>query len=193
MKPFLVFLLTFINLNLFSFEKLADKYCVAFGKKDAPYKVVEYFSFACPHCVALFKKDFETVKKKLIEEGKVYWVFHPVPLDLSTIQAMICLEKLSHGEKQLFLDAILGEADLEDSSITACLMQKAMEVLHKPLPQLLSKEFISSDPAFQDAFLFLKQKERIEAIPAAEINGRLFPEEIPENSFIEAYIKKDKS
>lgn len=176
------------NIVQTKFKKLSEKYCVYFGNKDSSNLVTEYYSFSCPHCLNLYRKDFEKIKKKLIKEDHVHFVFHPVPLDLVTIQAMICLEGLSSEEKCLFLDAILSEAD-SDSFITAQLMQKAMELLKKPIPQLLDQEFVMNHPAFQDAFDFISQEDRITAIPSVDINGRLFSEEIPEYLFIAAQIE----
>jgi len=162
---------------------------VSFGNESAPNKITEYFSFACPHCVALFRKDFSNIKEKLINQNQVRWIFHPVPVDLQTVQAMICLENLSLPEKRLFLEVLLEEADMEDPDITSQLMKRAMEILKKPIPQLEQKEFISDQPAFQSAFTFLKQEDIVKTIPSVEINGKFFPEEIPECSFVEKYLK----
>lgn len=170
-----------------SFKKLPEKYCVHFGNKDSLNLVTEYYSFSCPHCLNLYKKEFEKIKKNLIHENHVCFVFHPIPLDLLTIQAMICLERLSSEEKCLFLDAILNEAD-ENPLITAKLMQKAMEVINKPIPQLLEQDFIMSHAAIQDAFDF-SQENPITVMPSVDINGKLFLEEIPDYLFIFEHIK----
>lgn len=186
-----LFLFLLMQARLVSIEKLNEKYCVSFGNPNAKNKVIEYYSFSCPHCIALFRKDFNLVKERLIEKGNIYLVFHPIPLDLQTVQAMVCLSKLSEEEKRLFLDAILSEADIEEPKITSMLMQKAMEILKKPQKDLQDKDFISAQEAFQDAFRFLKQEDQIEAIPTAEINGRLFRTEVPECVFIEKHLAKD--
>lgn len=191
MKRILCVLLIMTQQHLISWEKLNDKYCVSFGNPKALNQVTEYFSFACPHCVALFKAEFSKIKDRLIDSDKVYWTFHPIPADLQTIQAMMCLENLPLREKKLFLEVLLEEADMEDPEITSQLMQRAMEILNKPIPDLQNKNFISESNAFQAAFEFLKQEDHIKAIPSVEINGRLFPSAIPECAFVEGHLKKD--
>lgn len=175
--------------NRSGFKKLPDKYCVYFGNKDSLNLVTEYYSFTCPHCLNLYRKEFVQIQNNLIKKNQVHFVFHPVPLDLVTIQAMICLEHLSSEEKCLFLDAILSEADT-DSFITAQLMQKAMVLLKKPIPRLLEQDFVINHTAFQDAFEFISQENHITAIPSVDINGRLFSEEIPEYLFITAHLER---
>jgi hypothetical protein len=66
-------------------------------------------------------------------------------------------------------------------------MQAVMEVLGRPLPDLAEMEFLEKTDAFQDAFLFLKQKDVIKAIPMVEINGKL-REEYPTREFLEREI-----
>ncbi|PJD94539.1 MAG: hypothetical protein CK425_11200 [Parachlamydia sp.] len=185
----LILSLVLMSINLHAWEPLSEKYCVSFGNEAAPCKIIEYFSFACPHCVALFRKDFSNVKEKLINQNKVSWTFHPVPVDIQTVQAMICLENLSPPEKRLFLEVLLEEAEMEDPDITSQLMKRAMEILKKPLPLLQQKDFISDQPAFQSAFLFLKQEDIVKTIPSVKINGKFFAEEVPECSFVEKYLE----
>lgn len=155
-------------------------------------KVVEYFSFHCPHCIALFRKDFSKIRSDILEKEGVYWEFHPVPLDMVTVQAMACLSKLSDTQKQLFLEVILEESDLENPLLTTVLMKKAMEVFKVPLPDLEEKEFLTNQEAFQEAFEFIQQEDIVEAIPSVEINGTLYQDEVPEYSFIKNQIEKEK-
>lgn len=111
------------------FKPLDPKYCISYGNNQAPYTIVEYFSFQCPHCIKLFRSDFEKIKTKLIDTGKVRFTYHPVPQDLATLQAMICFEKLTEAEKRLFLEVLFEEAVPEDPDLMAKLMMKAMKSL----------------------------------------------------------------
>lgn len=77
---------------------------------------------------------------------------------------------------------------LDDANLSLIYMQKAMEIFDKSLPDLKEKEYLSKTRAFQDAFQFLKQKEKIDAVPTVEINGELFLREIPSQEFIEKHI-----
>lgn len=190
MKYFIISLLIFfLPTHGFCLDKLNSDYLIKFGDPESKIQIVQYFSFMCPHCLGLFRKDFQEIKRGYIETGKACWVFHPVPMDLLTVQAMDCLEKLSEKEKRIFLTAIFEIMSFDDTSLSLSYMQKAMEVFNKPIPDLKEKEYLSKTRAFQDAFQFLKQKEKIDAVPAVEINGELFLREIPSQEFIEKHVK----
>lgn len=190
MKYLLCFLsLLYAPVQGFCVEKLRSDYLVTFGHPEASIQVVQYFSFTCPHCLSLFRKDFQALKATYLDTKKIAWIFHPVPMDLLTVQAMACLEKLSEKEKRIFLEALLEMIPLDDAALSVCYMQKAMELFDKPLPELQEKTYLSHTQAFKEAFLFLKQKEKIEVVPIVEINGLLFPNEVPDQAFIEQKLK----
>lgn len=190
MTPFYSLALALLfMLPIGALEKLPAEYRITYGNPQAKFKVIEYFSFMCPHCVALFRKEFQGIKNTLIDQEGIYFEFHPVPQDLPTVQAMICFEQLSNDEKQLFLEAILDSVNIEDSTTTPLLMQRAMEIFKKPIPKLHEEAFISDTKAFQRAFEFIKQEDRIEAIPTIEINGKLYPNDVPERELIEKKIE----
>jgi Thioredoxin len=189
MKWFWFFLCShLLPLQGFCLEKLNSDYLISFGNPDAPIKVIQYFSFTCPHCLGLFKRDFHQIKEKYLEENAISCVFHPVPMDLLTVQAMDCLEKLSEKEKRIFLTALLEVIPIDDSATAVLFMQKAMEIFNKPLPDLQDKDYLSKTRAFKEAFLFLRQEDKINAVPTVEINGQFFPREIPSQEFIESRI-----
>lgn len=178
----LLFILSFVQ--VFAIEKLSKDYLVYYGKEDAPVNIIQYYSFTCPHCVALFRKQFQQIKENYIDTGKIAWVFHPVPMDLLTIQAMDCLQKLSPREKKIFLEAILEEVLIDKPKLSATFLQKAMEVFEKPIPNLQEKGYLSETNAFLDAFHFIKE-ETIEAVPSVEVNGMFIEGQVPDVAFIE--------
>ena len=183
--PRLLCLLLLLPHTAFSIEKLPEPYLIHLGSSKAPLKIVQYYSLTCPHCVALFRKQFQQIKHDHIETDQVQWTFHPVPMDLPTVQAMECLSKLSPKEKEIFLEAILEELAIDKPTFTATLMQKGMEVLKKPITKLQDKEYLSHTTAFDDAFHFLKQNDELNAVPAVEVNGAFIAGEIPDRSFIQ--------
>ncbi len=174
----------FFSFPIYGIEKLPDTYQVAFGNPEAKVKVVEYFSLVCPHCLTLFRKDFKVIKEKYIDPGHVYWVFHPVPQDLVTVQALACLKTLTAREQRVFLEALMEEVEIEEPLLSTQLMIKAMEIFGKPIPDLQEKEYLSNTDAFQEAFKFLKQEDSIRAIPSVEINSVYFSKEVPDVAFI---------
>ncbi|WP_068470638.1 thioredoxin domain-containing protein [Candidatus Protochlamydia phocaeensis] len=181
------------SLSLFkahAIERLNEEYLISYGDPNARVQVVHYFSFLCPNCISLFQREFSEIKAKFLDTKKVHWIFHPVPMDVLTFQGMVCLQKLTPKEKRIFLEAILEETALEDPTLSAIMMEKAMEVFNKPIPNLQDKTYLSSIPAFKDAYSFVTQQEKILAIPTVEINGKLYSKDIPEVEFIELKLKE---
>ena len=169
-------------------QKLEPKYCIAYGDQSAPIHVVEFFSFQCPHCIALFRSDFETIKNEFIETGKIYFEFHPIPQDLPTAQAMVCFENLTENEKRIFLEVVFEEAIPSDPDFMAQLMKAAMNVFKKPQPYLEDTEYLRRHQVFVEIYDFIKQ-EKILAVPTVEVNGRLYAKEMPDYHFIKAFVE----
>lgn len=174
----------------FCMEKLQDKYQISYGDPNAPIKIVEYFSFQCPHCLSLFRKDFKRIEKSLIDSKEVHWIFHPIPSDLVTVQGMVCLAKLNAGYKKIFLEAVLEEAEADNSDFTSLIMLKVMELLKNPISELNNKDFLEKTDAFHDAFNFLVQEDQISAVPTIEVNGKLIPKELPEYEFVQKIVRR---
>lgn len=193
MKKYTLLILFFLaSIQSFAFEKLSDAYTVKYGREEASVQIIQYFSFTCPHCIALFRKQFQQIKERYIDTGKISWLFHPVPMDLLTVQGMECLQRLSPYEKKIFLEAILEEVEIDRPKISALMMQKGMEIFGKAIPKLCEKDYLSETNTFYDAFNFLKQDEKIEAVPAVELNGNFLPGEIPDIEFIEKALLATK-
>lgn len=186
MKKIVFFLL--LSIQAFALERLPKDYLVIYGKEEAPLTIVQYYSFLCPHCVSLFRREFNEIKEKYINKGKVLWIFHPVPMDLLTVQGMDCLQKLSSKEKKIFLEAILEEVLIDDPKLSAVFMQKAMEVLGLPIPDLQEKKYLSETKAYLDAFQFLKNEKQVEAVPSIEVNQTFIDGKVPDCAFIEKLL-----
>ncbi len=166
------------------FEKLPLAYHIGYGDRDAPIRVVEYFSFTCQKCLKLIREEFDGIKGKYIDSGKVYWVFHPDPADKLTLQAMLCLEKLDDAQKRLFFEVISKNLDSRSLHLGCSMMQTAMEYFKLPLPELDKMDYLEATDAFRGAFAFLKQADVIQSVPTIEINGTL-RDEFPSRRFLE--------
>jgi protein-disulfide isomerase len=57
-------------------EALSER---SIGSPDAPFVIREYSSLSCPHCAQFHERTFPHIKEKLIDTGKVRWVFSPFP------------------------------------------------------------------------------------------------------------------
>jgi hypothetical protein len=183
------FFLLAIPVLLSGLEKLDSAYLISYGNPNAPIKLVHYFSFTCPTCVSLFRDEWDEIKDTLIDTGKVHWTFHPVPADLLTVQGMECLQHLSEREKKIFFEALFAEMHVESPELSALLMEKGMELFKKPIPGLRDRSYLEKTDAFMSAFNFLKQTEKIIAVPTAEINGKMYPKEMPDREFLNRKLK----
>jgi len=174
----------------FSLEKLDEKYLIKMGDPDSKVQIIQYFSMTCPHCLSLFKKDFQIIKEKYLDTKKASWIFHPIPLDSLTIQLMDCLSKLNPRQKEIFFEALFDTIIIQDGSdIVLFLIQEAMKTFNHPIPELDNKSYITKTQAFTDAFNYIRQEDRLDAVPAVEIDGILYRREIPDLTFIEKQMQ----
>lgn len=179
-----IFFVTTMLLNnyLASFEQLPSECRVTYGNSDAPIKITEYFSLSCSKCIETFRKEFHHLREKYINSQEVYWVFHPHPADLLTLQAMHCMEKLSPIEKRIFLETIIET--IQEPSEGCFAMQVAMQTFGKPIPQLSDLKYLKNTFSFSRAFRYLNQPDVLAELPTVEINGVIY-DEFPNSKFLE--------
>lgn len=178
-----------VVLSCYGFERIEETYCIPYGNPTAPLKIREYYSFSCPKCLDLYQKEFTKIKSEYIDTGKVYWIFHPDPVDLSTLKAMDCLSRLDSKQKRLFFESLFEAMRPSTLHKAPKLMKKAMEYFKKPISKLEELKYLETTLAFQAAFEFLKQNPPIHAVPTIEIEGEIF-EEMPTLAFIHEQIEK---
>ena len=78
------------------------------GKPDAKVTVGEYFSLTCTHCAAFAASTFPEVKKNLIDNGTVKWVFHDYPLDQVALTAAMVARYLPVDRYEPFINALFS-------------------------------------------------------------------------------------
>lgn len=173
----------------FSFEKLPPEYLVAYGKKDAKVEIIQYFSLSCPHCVQLFKNDFIKIREQYINTGDLRYVFHPVPMDLTTVQFMCCLERLDENQKRVLLKVLLEELSLENPDFNVLVMKRGMEIFNNQVNDLDKETFVKSSNAFNAARDFITQEGSLKVVPSIQIGDRVI-EKAPEYNFIALVMNK---
>lgn len=57
------------------------------GNADAPNIIIEYASLSCVHCANFHIQNFDAIKEKYIDTGKVKFIFRDFPLDLPAMIA----------------------------------------------------------------------------------------------------------
>ncbi|CCB87835.1 thioredoxin domain-containing protein [Simkania negevensis] len=180
-----------ISSKLLGFEKLDAKYTTSFGDPSALVQITEYFSFGCEKCLRLINQDFPQIKKELVDTGKVYWVFHPDPADLLTLQLMICLEKLTPEEKKEFF-SLAAQMASKSPKRAVKWMGKTLRDRGCGGEEDLSLSWIEKASATQAAMRYLKQEDAPIMLPTIEVNGQL-KEEFPTVSFIKSLINPQVS
>jgi protein-disulfide isomerase len=83
----------------------------ALGEATAPVTVVEYASLSCSHCQEFHEKTFPEVKKRLIDTGKVRFVFRDFPLDQFALAGAM-IARCAGDEKYFpIVDAFFAQQD----------------------------------------------------------------------------------
>ncbi len=81
------------------------------GSPEAKTQVIECFSLTCTHCAAFAQETFPEVKAKLIDTGKVFFIFHDFPLDQVALTAAMVARALPAARYVPFIDALLASQD----------------------------------------------------------------------------------
>ena len=83
----------------------------AVGKSDAKTHVIELFSLTCTHCAAFAQLTYPEVKTKLIDTGKVHYIFHDFPLYQVALSAAMVARALPPERYEPFISALLASQD----------------------------------------------------------------------------------
>jgi protein-disulfide isomerase len=81
------------------------------GKPDAKAIVQEYFSLTCTHCAHFSQTTMPEVKAKLIDTGKVRYVFRDFPLDQVALTAAMVARALPPERYEPFVSALFASQD----------------------------------------------------------------------------------
>ena len=73
--------------------------------------VQEWFSLTCTHCARFSNEVFPTIKAKMIDTGKVYYVFRDFPLDRVALLAAAVSRALPADRYLPFIEALFASQD----------------------------------------------------------------------------------
>jgi len=82
-----------------------------FGDTSAKIMVEEYFSLTCTHCAAFANDTMPEVTKKLVETGKLYFLYHDFPLDQVALMAAMVARSLPAERYEPFTAALFASQD----------------------------------------------------------------------------------
>lgn len=168
---FCLLLLLFFSSRGFC-EEYFEKYVVSYGSPDAPIVVRQYVSFDCGVCHDFYKKVFPKIKAKYLDKNKLRWDFVPYPLDLSTIRAMICLEKFNRAQKRSFFELTFPFAFEQSENLLSMAMQKISYSFGTRPGEIDSNVFLRNSQTMTDAFHFRKEVD-FTFLPAFDIQGQV--------------------
>ena len=83
----------------------------AVGNPRAKVVVHEWFSLTCTHCARFAQDVFPEVKAKLIDTGRVFYVFKDFPLDQVALAASMVARSLPPERYEPFVLALLSSQD----------------------------------------------------------------------------------
>jgi len=81
------------------------------GASEAKVIVTEWFSLTCTHCAAFQKETFGQVHAKLIDTGRVRYVWRDFPLDQVALTAAMVARALPPERYEPFITALLASQD----------------------------------------------------------------------------------
>lgn len=81
------------------------------GKPDAKVVVQEWFSLTCTHCARFAMESFPQVQAKLIDTGRIRYVFKDFPLDQLALAAAMVARSLPTDRYEPFVLALLSSQD----------------------------------------------------------------------------------
>ena len=83
----------------------------AVGSAGAPVSVMEFFSLTCPHCARFARDSLPEIQAKLIDTGKLRYVFRDYPLDQVALMAAQVAHALPPDRYEPFTLALLAAQD----------------------------------------------------------------------------------
>lgn len=160
----------------------------AIGSKDAKVTVEEWFSLTCTHCADFAMETFPQIKAKLIDTGKVRWIFRDFPLDQVALRAAMVAHYLPPDRYEPFILALFNTQDrwafAQGINTTNELWKFAA---------LAGMDKATFDKAIDDATLrtwILQQQNMaqkrfgIDSTPSFVVDGKVYPGEMSYDNFV---------
>jgi len=158
------------------------------GKADAKFVVEEWFSLTCTHCADFSQTTFPELRTKLIDTGKVRWVFRDFPLDKVALQAAQVARALPPERYAAFVLALFADQDrwafASGANYAKALWQMAaLAGMDRP-----TFDAAIGDNDLRDWILaqqtMAEKNWKIDATPSFVINGRMVAGEMPYAQFV---------
>ena len=169
----LIFLLMSVtNVNSQVVDTLEAGSPKTLGDSNAPIKMIEFASLTCGHCAKFHKEVIPLLKRKYIDEGKIYFTYNDFPLDKFALKASI-IARCSGDKFFGFLDVFYKKQKdwtrTKDPLKSLLKMAKIGGVKDEDIKVCLGNKSIE-DNLLKDRLKFSKKYE-ITATPTIILNG----------------------
>ncbi len=158
------------------------------GHPDAKIVVEEWFSLTCTHCADFAGTTFPEARKKLIDTGKIRWVFRDFPLDKVALAAAQVARALPPERYVAFVLALFSSQDRWAFGAGEKYPQRLWELAALAGMSRPTFDAAIGDTALQDWILagqkLAETKWKIDATPSFVIDGRMVAGEMPYDSFV---------
>lgn len=158
------------------------------GSPDAKVTVEEWFSLTCSHCADFAKETFPEIKAKLIDTGKVRWVFRDFPLDQVALLAAQVAHYLPPDRYEPFVLALFASQDrwafaqgvntTEELWKMAALAGMNKATFDKAIADTSLRNWILQQQSVA------QKKFGIDSTPTFVIGGKVYPGEMTYESFV---------
>jgi protein-disulfide isomerase len=153
--------------------RMADR---VLGDDKAPVTIQEWFSLTCTHCAAWNKEVFPDVKAKLIDTGKLLYVFREFPRDKLDLMAAMVARSLPPSRYEPFVMALF--ATQQHWAFTQTSDPKEELAKMAALAGMSRDAFdkATSDEALQQALIDgrteAEEKYKVDSTPTFIVNGK---------------------
>ncbi len=161
----------------------------SFGDPKAPVTVLEFFSLTCTHCAAFAREVMPDITEKLVDTGKVRFVYHDYPLDQIALTAAMVARALPPERYEPFVSALFASQDRwafapdGGNSTDALAKMAALAGLGRP-----EFDAVVADDALKQAILTAQQQAtdlyKIDATPTFMCNGKTHSGELDYDGFL---------
>ena len=146
------------------------------GSPTAKDHVEEWFSFTCPHCAAFAQEVYPDVKAKLIDTGKLLYVFREFPRDKVDLMAAMVARSLPPARYEPFVMALFATQAHWAFTQTSDPREELAKMA--ALAGMPRAEFdkVTEDQGLQQALLDARteaeEKYKVDSTPTFIVNGK---------------------
>ena len=159
----------------------------AIGNPAAKVQVIECFSLTCTHCAAFAQETFPQVRTKLIETGKIHYIFRDFPLDQVALTAAMVARALPPARYEQFIMALFASQDRWAFAQGVNSTDEIWKIAALAGMARSTFDATVADNAFRDAILAQQKADAtkwgIDSTPTFVINGQKHAGEMDYDTF----------